>query len=179
MIDEEVETVLREIRERVRSAPPRSAPAASTSLPVPSNGDGELPITIDASNELDIAETLARLDAYLMATARSWDQLPPIVSNRSGAMARLELWIKAKSRAWARWFTWEQVNFNAAVHHAICNTRQSLVDYDVELRRLRSQLHQEAEVRQKENGARRKEYETWATEAAVRAKEAEAHRIEI
>lgn len=178
MIDEEVEIVLREIRERVRASTPRPEPVANE-LSVTANGDGELPGFVDEPEDTATAETLARLEAYLVTTARTWDQLPPIVSNRSGAMARLELWVKAKSRMLARWFTWEQVNFNAAVHHAIRDTLQSLSDHDAALRGLRNQLRQEIEVRQKETAARAQEAAALAREAEALAGDVEEQRTEI
>lgn len=142
---------------------------------MPANGDGELISFVDDPEETATAEALARLEAYLMTTARAWDQLPPIVSNRSGGMARLELWIKAKARALARWFTWEQVNFNAAVHHAIRDTRQSLSDHDDALRALRNQLRQETETRQKETAARAQEAEALAGD--IEEQRAEIHNL--
>jgi hypothetical protein len=178
MIDEEVETVLREIRERVRSMPPRAEKIAAPT-PTQSNGDGALPNLVEDSHDVAVAETLARLEAYLMTTARSWDQLPPIVSNRSGATARLELWFKAKARVLMRWFTWEQVNFNAAVHHAIRDTLQSLSDHDTALRELRGQLAQQAALRQKEEEARQKENESRQQENEKQRKQNEAREKEV
>lgn len=170
MIDEEVEIVLREIRERVRAVSPRPELVANE-LPVTANGDGELTGFVDEPEETETGETLARLEAYLMTTARAWDQLPPIVSNRSGARARLELWIKAKARMLARWFTWEQVNFNAAVHHAMRDTTQTLSDHDAALRALRNRLRQEIEGRQRETAA---QAEARAHELAALTRETEA-----
>lgn len=178
MIDEEVETVLREIRERVRSVPPRAEKIA-TATPTQSNGGGTLPSIIEDYPDLEVAETLARLEAYLMTTARSWDQLPPINSNRSGAMGRLEIWFKAKARMLFRWFTWEQVNFNAAVHHAIRDTMQSLAHYDTVVQELRGQLRQQVELRQKDREARQKENQARQKENDERQKENEARDKEV
>jgi hypothetical protein len=161
MIDEEVESVLREIRERVRSATvkhPRRADRSSSN----GNGDGEALITATSESETSLrSDALPRLDAYRTTTARAWDRLPPVVSNRSGFMARLELWLKAKSKSLTRWFTWEQTNFNAAVHHAIGDTVQALKDHEVameeqraELRRLQNELAEMRDALEKETVAR-------------------------
>ncbi len=139
MIDEEVEMVLREIRERVVSQP-LAEPAAARSAPAPGNGDGKSQVTLSDSSTIRNSEALARLNAHLVTTARSWDRLPPIFSNRAGTAARFELWIKARMKVFSRWFTWEQVNFNAAVHHALGETLQTLSNQEAAIAALRSQL---------------------------------------
>jgi chromosome segregation ATPase len=109
MADTEVENILREIRERVyaeQDAIARS-PAGNGGEVAPANG-------VSRSGE-----SLARLESYLTTTSRAWDRLPPVVSNRSGAIARVELWLKQHVKRATRWYAWEQVNFNAAVHHAL------------------------------------------------------------
>jgi len=121
MVDEEVEMVLREIRERVISQA-RAEQIASAPADVTGNGDG----AITGADETSAAAELARIGGYLTTTARTWDRLPPVISNRSGAMSRLELWFKSRAKSLARWFTWEQINFNAAVHHAIRDTLEAL-----------------------------------------------------
>lgn len=131
MADEDVETILREIRERVRSTRP---PAAVHSFA--GNGASESATASNESQEDSAAKSVALIESYLTTTARAWDRLPPIVSNRSGASARLELWVKRQLKRAMRWFTWEQVNFNAAVHLALRDThlalretRQGLIDH--------------------------------------------------
>jgi hypothetical protein len=121
MVDEEVEIVLREIRDRVISQA-RAEQIASASTDVTGNGDR----AITGADETSSAAELARIGGYLTTTARTWDRLPPVISNRSGAMSRLELWFKSRAKSLARWFTWEQINFNAAVHHAIRDTLEAL-----------------------------------------------------
>jgi len=44
-----------------------------------------------------------------------------------------------------RWFTWEQVNFNSAVHHSLSETLQALSAYQQELAGLRRELKEEGE----------------------------------
>jgi hypothetical protein len=171
MVDEEVEIVLREIRERVLSAPPPEQPTSKVSLPVTGNGAGDSLIIGNKGNET-ASEALARIGSYLTTTGRAWDRLPPVLSNRGGAAARLELWIKARFKSLTRWFTWEQVNFNAAIHHALRDTIEALSDYQRALEILRAESeargvelekHQRAELRA-ESEARRIELEKHQTE---------------
>ena len=140
MVDEEVEIVLREIRERVISQA-RAEQIASASTDVAGNGEGAITNTNETSN----AAELARISGYLTTTARAWDRLPPVISNRSGAMSRLELWFKSRAKSLARWFTWEQVNFNAAVHHAIRDTLDALSHQQAAIVSLRAQLQDEVQ----------------------------------
>ncbi|HEX5702994.1 MAG TPA: hypothetical protein VFX97_07325 [Pyrinomonadaceae bacterium] len=109
----DVETILNEIRERVR-AEERTAATLPADVTQPKPSPNGLMEPAVARNE-----NLERVAADLSVTARAWDRLPPVVSNRSGALARAELWIKNSFKGLTRWFTWEQVNFNAAVHHAL------------------------------------------------------------
>ncbi|HEX9423562.1 MAG TPA: hypothetical protein VF899_09975, partial [Pyrinomonadaceae bacterium] len=145
MAETEVESILREIRERVLSrerasedvaAATRSGPAIGTNG---SSGQQGLSETIAAEN-------LALINSYLTTTARAWDRLPPLVSNRSGFAARIELWLKRRLRAWTRWFTWEQLNFNAAVHHGLRDMLQVLTTYEQNLTRLRARIDADAEA---------------------------------
>jgi flagellar biosynthesis GTPase FlhF len=56
------------------------------------------------------------------------------------------LWVKARLKAMSRWFIWEQVNFNSAVHHALAETLHALAAYQQELAALRVELARQAEV---------------------------------
>lgn len=159
MVDEEVEIVLREIRERVVSQPPAET-AAVRSAPAPGNGDGKTPITLNDSFVTHNSESLARLNAHLTTTARAWDRLPPVFSNRSGFAARLELWIKARLKVFSRWFTWEQVNFNAAVHHALGETLQTLSNQEAAIAALRAQAESERAEHRAEIDALRAQLQT-------------------
>ena len=76
----------------------------------------------------------------MTTTARAWDRLPPVFSNRSGTAARIEVWIKARLKIFSRWFTWEQINFNAAVHHALGETLKTLAEQDAAIAALRAQM---------------------------------------
>jgi hypothetical protein len=132
MVDHEVAEILAEIKRRVTTAqqqpvaePARSMenPAAlSTRSAVASNGYPSLSVM-----------------------ARAWDRLPPVVSNRTGTMAKLELWIKAKFRAAFRWFTWEQVNFNSAAYQTMLEVVDALKAYEQSLAEMRQGLDAERE----------------------------------
>src|SRR5205085_7763022 len=71
-------------------------------------------------------EALARMDANLSTTGRAWSRLPPVLTHRRGALARVELWLKRLIKRAAHWFTWEQVNFNSAAHNALGDARAAL-----------------------------------------------------
>jgi hypothetical protein len=167
MAETEVESILREIRERVlsqqRSGPDVAAAAAARSAIRNAvnggNGTDDSGIARTGDNETVAAEKLGLISSYLTTTARSWDRLPPLVSNRSGLSARLELWLKRRLRAGTRWFTWEQVNFNAAVHHALRDMLQVLTIYEQELARLRARIDADTEARQLELEQHRAELE--------------------
>ncbi len=105
MAEREVAEVLAEIRERVRSQTPSRRDYAS-------NGRA-------LSSDSDLIPLLRRLSAQLETMERAQDRLPPVVSNRTGWLARLELWIKGKAGRATRWYAWEQVNFNRAVTEAL------------------------------------------------------------
>lgn len=142
MADTEVENILREIRERVYAEEEAAAAAREGS----SNGTTAAREN-GASRE---AGSLPRLDSYLTTTARAWDRLPPVVSNRSGTTARLELWLKRYFKRATRWYAWEQVNFNAAVHHALGEMAQLLAANEKTIATLREQLEAEKAARQSE-----------------------------
>jgi hypothetical protein len=139
MVDQEVEDTLREIRERVLAdsalavaesarAVGQTADSASVVAPHPNGGASES------------GEALARLQANLATTERAWSRLPPLLSNRRGLAARVELWLKRQFKRAAHWFTWEQVNFNSAVHHALSDVRDALGTHERALAQTRSEL---------------------------------------
>ena len=138
----EVETILREIRERVRAEEEERVRAN----PIVEGGLSEN--ASPANNE-----SLNGLSAHLTTTSRAWDRLPPLVSNRRGTAARVELWVKARMKSLTRWFTLEQINFNSAVHHALLDTQHALHSYSQELARLRSELEKERADRDDQTSA--------------------------
>jgi SMC interacting uncharacterized protein involved in chromosome segregation len=140
----EVETILKEIRERVRTDHAQRTASGRLVIQNETAADALVQPAGDSESSTD---SLARLSANLTTTERAWDRLPPIYSNRSGMPARVELWIKARLKSLSRWFTWEQVNFNAAVHQALSDTLEALRTHEHELTRMRAQTKQEAEAR--------------------------------
>src|SRR5713101_1071597 len=140
MVETEVESILGEIRERVRATH-----EAQAALSVTEGGAEDSAITADARREATTAEALALINSYLTTTARAWDQLPPVVSNRSGVAARIELWLKRHLGRATRWYAWEQINFNAAVHHALRDLLAALRQLADESERARRQ-HQDVQA---------------------------------
>jgi chromosome segregation ATPase len=132
MADTEVENILREIRERVY------AEQAALEHSSANNGAEVAP----ANGVTRAGEPLARLESYLTTTSRAWDRLPPVVSNRSGAIARAELWLKQNLKRATRWYAWEQINFNAAVHHALHDLIEIISSQEQALAELREELKQ-------------------------------------
>jgi hypothetical protein len=153
MAETEVESILREIRERVLSQQHTSEDLSRTTAHAATNGgNGASDAFVEGMQDSETlaAETLALINSYLTTTARAWDRLPPLVSYRSGLAARLELWIKQRLRTATRWFTWEQVNFNAAVHHALRDLLPVLSAYEQAIRTLRARVDAESEARRVE-----------------------------
>jgi hypothetical protein len=138
MVETEVESILGEIRERVRATHEAQAAFSATA-----GGAENSEITPDAPNERATAEALALINSYLTTTGRAWDRLPPMVSNRSGVSARIELWLKRRFKHATRWYAWEQINFNAAVHHALRDLLAALSNHDQALRQLSAEVNEE------------------------------------
>ena len=146
----DVEGILNQIRERVVSEHTGSANDTKLS-PVHSNGSATVTKRDDA---------LQRLRTHLAITGRAADRLPPVFSNRQGPRASFELWIKNKSKALTRWFTWEQVNFNRAVNDALGDVVEILKGEAQELAALTQQLSKsqsDIEGRLQQTDARLKE----------------------
>jgi hypothetical protein len=152
MAETEVESILREIRERVLSEQ-RAGEAASTRA-TGANGAGESAniqqVMRRENSEIPAEEHLALINSYLTTTARAWDRLPPLVSNRSGLVARIELWLKRNLKRATRWYAWEQINFNAATHHALRDMLPLLSAHEQELKTLRTQIEVDVQHRRTE-----------------------------
>lgn len=144
MADIEVENILREIRELVYAEQEAPTPARLNGA---NGGDTSL-----ENGQMESGD-VSRLESYLTTTARAWDRLPPLVSNRSGTTARLELWFKRHLKRATRWYAWEQVNFNAAVHHALRDVVHLVSAYEKKL----ADQRQQSEDLRAENDARRAE----------------------
>lgn len=144
MAETEVESILREIRERVVSQQRTGHDAAAHASQI-GGGNGAsaaeaTPMVLPENGATRRDDNLALVRSQLAITARAWDRLPPVVSNRSGVSARLELWVKRLLKRATHWSTWEQVNFNAAVHHALRDLLPVLATQEQELGRLRAEL---------------------------------------
>ena len=151
MAETEVESILREIRERVLSQQRTGSDSSATRSAMTNRGNGAADsearqqITND-NNETLSAENLSLIESYLTTTARAWDRLPPLVSNRSGSIARVELWLKRQLKRATHWFTWEQVNFNAAVHQSLRELLPVMAAHEHELQALRAELAAQREA---------------------------------
>jgi hypothetical protein len=145
MPDLEVEETLREIRERVLAdARSRDSAQGVGARAAALEAGGATPeiegAALDADHGSVPGEALARMQANLSTTERAWSRLPPLLSYRRGRAARLELWLKRLVKRAAHWFTWEQVNFNSAAHHALLDAREALAAHEQSLADLRNQL---------------------------------------
>ena len=129
MVDNEVAEILAEIKQRVSHAQEKALVETSGVVVTPAQANS--PASPPAA---------ANGFASLSVMARAWDRLPPVVSNRSGTLARLELWLKEKFRTAFRWFTWEQVNFNSATYQTLLEVVESLNSYEQHLAQLRNDL---------------------------------------
>ncbi len=139
MAETEVESILREIREQVL-AQQHSVQPGPTPLANAGNGNSESEAIARVGSNSCLEDDLALFKSHLTITARTWDRLPPLVSNRSGSSAKLELWLKRLLKRASRWFTWEQVNFNASVHHALEGLPALLSALEQEIARQRQQI---------------------------------------
>jgi hypothetical protein len=162
MADTEVENILREIRERVRAeSAPRTPPPSSAR-----DTDDALVTSHTPQNWSATADALSRMEANLATSERAWNRLPPLMSNRTGWLARLELWLKRLIKRATHWFTWEQVNFNSAVHHSLRDARAALSAYEKRL------ADQEAGLA--ESNARLADYESRRAHDAASLRDARA-----
>ena len=151
MPDAEVESILREIRERVHEDEERNTRHRQSA--VTAIGGSHSSTAANGQGLLEDRQEAVRIDTQLSTIARAWDRLPPVVSDRRGWAARLELWIKGHAKNAMRWFTWEQVNFNAAVHHALKDTQEALTVLEQRLEGVRSDVRAENEARQADRAA--------------------------
>jgi len=138
MPDAEVESILREIREQVHADEERNARHRENA--VAAINESHSSTASNGQGLLEDRQEAVRIDTQLSTIARAWDRLPPVVSDRRGWAARLELWIKGHAKNAMRWFTWEQVNFNRAVHDALTDVTKILLAEAQELAALRAQL---------------------------------------
>src|ERR1043166_3792878 len=173
MVDQEVDETLREIRERVLAESARGRPGEQLTAQT----EGAPPAAAEAAraphaNGRASTDALARLQANLSTTERAWSRLPPLLSYRSGLAARMELWVKRLVKRALHWFTWEQLNFNSAVHHALGDARDALSAHEQRL-----STHEQALARaQADLAALRAPFEQLPAEsAAARARASGIH----
>ena len=152
MVDREVVEILAEIKQRVSTAQER--PLVETPR-----------VLQNSATENSRVPPPSRLNGFagLSVMARAWDRLPPVVSNRTGTLARLELWIKEKFRSAFRWFTWEQVNFNSATHQTLLEVVESLKAYEQHLTEMRHALEAQREEFRQNLDSQRDELKQLAT----------------
>lgn len=132
MVDHEVAEILAEIKRRVSTAQPEA-------LRVMENSARE--------NSAPVSSVPTSNNGYagFAVMARAWDRLPPVVTNRTGTLARIELWLKGKLRSAFRWFTWEQVNFNSATYQTLLEVVESLNAYEQHLVEMKRALDAQRE----------------------------------
>src|SRR5260370_8161407 len=104
MGDEEVEIALREIRERVLSAPPPKQIRSTVARPFTGNGAGDSLIIGDEGIET-ASEALARLGSYLTTPAPPGDRRPPSLRDRHEAASPLPFCLNSPFTSPTRWFT--------------------------------------------------------------------------
>src|ERR1051326_4378727 len=132
MFDYEVESTLREIRERVVAESSRAIIAAPHSSDAAASAEASGGVVeasgIGAARGEAGGEAVARMQANLATTGRAWSRLPPVMSYRRGMVARVELWLKRLIKRAMHWFTWEQINFNSAAHNALSDAHAALAE---------------------------------------------------
>lgn len=125
MVDHDVVEILAEIKRKVSSGQVSEAPSVrENSAPAITRANGYASLTV---------------------MSRAWDRLPPVVSNRTGSAARLELWIKRKLKRATKWFTWEQVNFNSAAYQTFVEVVETLNAWEQQLADTREHLESQRE----------------------------------
>src|SRR5688500_3376385 len=146
MADREVEETLREMRERVRAnaaaQTTRQVTAAGAASPQAVSAAGDA--AVEANGRGAASDALSRIEAHLSTTERAWNRLPPVLSNRGGWVARLELWVKRKIKRALHWVTREQVNFNSSVHQALRDARAALAAHEQLITKIQSERQSES-----------------------------------
>ncbi len=137
MVGNDVEKVLREIRERVR--------AETVMGRAPSHG-----LTENVSSPAPDEDALSRLETNIVVTARAWDKLPPLISYRQGFLRQFELWLKRQIKRATRWYTWEQVNFNASTNNALRETLIVLRAHEKQLAEIKKAYEKQFSVMKEE-----------------------------
>jgi hypothetical protein len=162
MVDQEVVDILAEIKHRITAA----------EKPTPAQNGAGLQETLVNHNSSDNSASYSSM----VVLARAWDRLPPVVSNRTGVTASVELWLKRTLRRALRWITWEQVNFNAATHQTLLELIESLNSANKRLVALERRVESLNEELQKEL---RNTNQNLSSEMTTQRDQLERHRAEI
>jgi len=128
----DVTKTLNEIRERVR--------VHLRAQMRPSENESSPPVVWNPNTAIE------SLRANLAVIERSRNKLPPVTSYRKGWLARLELSVKRLLKRITHWFTWEQVNFNAATSNSLEDVLVVLASHEEVLAEMRAQLEKLASV---------------------------------
>lgn len=164
MVDQEVVDILSDIKQRVQAAqkqPETTITAGDSRKPAP--------VLIDIKHRY----------ASLSVLARAWNRLPPLVSNRKGSSARLELWFKGKLKRALKWITWEQVNFNAATHQTFLDLIETLGTQEQRLQSLQQELLGELSELNAAKAEITRDLNSQRTELALRREQLERQQGEI
>lgn len=92
------------------------------------------------------SDAISRAQANLAIADRARDQLPPVTTYRRGRSSTIELWLKRLIKRLTHWFTWEQVNFNAAVHRSLNDTLSTLQKLERQVDTMRAELDDTASL---------------------------------
>ncbi len=168
----DVEETLREIRERVRAASSQAPPLAGVAAEP--HAVETRAAEMNGRGALAASDALSRMEAHLSTTERAWNRLPPVLSNRDGWVARLELWVKRVIKRGLHWMTWEQVNFNSSVHHALRDARAALASHEQLLSRMQSERDTSLRLLKSEAEAERTRVDTRLLELGSRLAASEA-----
>jgi hypothetical protein len=132
--DLEVEDILEDIRRKVLNENAIAANGAQALV----DRDGET------------GASAIRIETYLKTTDQLRASLPPVRSYRSGAKAKIEIWIKSKIKRAAKWFFFDQVNFNSAVHQILCEMNAVQVRQESMIAEFRRAVQLEAQRREQQ-----------------------------
>lgn len=131
----EVEEILREIRLRVQDenlVSTQIARRAAERSPV-DLAPAEPPVRVERPDApVDLLD-ISHLQARLNTLDKTRNNLPPIVSHRSGLVARTELFVKRQIKRMTKWFTWDQLTFNTAVYETLVEQQKILLSTAHEL----------------------------------------------
>jgi hypothetical protein len=115
-------------------------------------------------------QDLWQLESHLNVTERTWSRLPPLVSNRQGWRAQVELWFKRQLKRATWWYVWEQVNFNAATNDALHTLMTALARQKERELELRARLDElEASLQSLKTGQQNTDAAPPAAETSVAA----------